>query len=96
MMKDVVIVENVKPIKYLANTIINNKIPSNIRYSNGELKSFELDDKQHIINHDVECIRQVYQNLGIEYNGQGVVTLIHHIIEKALGHRILKSHPNNL
>lgn len=92
--KNVEIIENVEPIKYLEQTIKDFMIPSDVVFSNGVLKSFKLNAKQYVFNQDVDCMMKLCQKLEIDYTGQGIVTMINYIIDLTLGHPLPKSSPN--
>jgi len=84
------------PKEFLIKVMVEKgKQPQNKNISfDGEIKGFEIDKVRYNINCDVENIREIYNNMNIEYNGQTINTLLFDIIEKIAKIKIPKSSPN--
>ena len=81
-------------MKLVKQHILEKKIPRNINLNDNEIISYILDDKQYVCNENIEINKILCENMGKNYSGQGLGTLLFNIVEETIGD-IPKSTPNN-
>jgi hypothetical protein len=81
--KDVKFVEDIN--KQLLDTIKSGKIPERITLKNKELVGFSYGNETFVTNENIDLIKKLCFNMKIEYNGQGVGTLLLEMVKQATG-----------
>lgn len=95
-------IKNVKDVKFvedinrqLLDTIKAGKIPERITLKKKELIGFSYGNETFVTNENIDLIKMLCSNMKIEYNGQGVGTLLLEMVKQATGdERIPKSTHN--
>jgi hypothetical protein len=94
-LENVVFVDDINKILY---EMLNmGKIPEKINLNDKDLVSFYIGKTKYIFNKDIEIIKQLCENMKVEYKGQGMGTMLIEIIKEALGkdkEKLSKSCPN--
>lgn len=91
--KDVKFVEDIN--RQLLDTIKAGKIPERITLKKKELIGFSYGNETFVTNENIDLIKMLCSNMKIEYNGQGVGTLLLEMVKQATGdERIPKSTHN--
>jgi hypothetical protein len=91
--KDVKFVEDIN--RQLLDTIKAGKIPERITLKKKELIGFSYGKETFVTNENIDLIKKLCSNMKIEYNGQGVGTLLLEMVKQATGdERIPKSTHN--
>ena len=93
--------ENVKFVdgiyKILLDTLNKGVIPEKLSLNDKDLVSFYVGDTKYVYNKGIKEIKELCDNMKVEYKGQGMGTMLIEIIKEALGkdnERVLKSCPN--
>ena len=74
--------------------ISGGKVPSKLEIHSNNLTSYWIDNIQYVNNTNIELNRELCENMGNVYEGQGTGTLLFDIAENTIG-TIPKSTPNN-
>jgi hypothetical protein len=91
--KDVKFVEDIN--RQLLDTIKAGKIPERITLKKKELIGFSYGKETFVTNENIDLIKKLCSNMKIEYNGQGVGTLLLEMVKQATGdERVPKSTHN--
>lgn len=94
-LENVVFVDDIN--KTLYKMLNMGKIPEKINLNDKDLVSFYIGKTKYIFNKDIEIIKQLCENMKVEYKGQGMGTMLIEIIKEALGkdkEKLSKSCPN--
>jgi adenylate kinase family enzyme len=70
-------------------------IPQKFTMVKKELVSFKLQKKNYVMNPDVEKVKQLCNNMNLEYKGQGVGTIILECVKQATGNERLPKSTHN-
>lgn len=83
----IVAAEGVKDtIEYIARIMAETEtLPSKVRYSDGQVISFEISGNVHKVNQHVEATEIVCKSAEIQNTGQSMNTLLYQIVRKATG-----------
>jgi hypothetical protein len=81
-LENVVFVDNINDT--LLEMLNNGKIPEKLKLNDKQLVSFYIGKIKYISNKDIEIIKELCANMKIEYNGQGIGTLLIDIIKEAI------------
>lgn len=80
--------ENVKFVKDINETLLymlnDGKIPEKLKLNDKQLVSFYIGKIKYISNKDIKEIKELCDNMKIEYKGQGMGTLLIEIMKEAL------------
>ena len=91
--KDVQFVEDIN--RQLLDTIKAGKIPERITLKKKDLIGFSYGNETFVTNENIDLVKMLCSNMKIEYNGQGVGTLLIEMVKQATGdERIPKSTHN--
>jgi hypothetical protein len=91
--KDVQFVEDIN--RQLLDTIKAGKIPERITLKKKDLIGFSYGNETFVTNENIDLVKMLCSNMKIEYNGQGVGTLLLEMVKQATGdERIPKSTHN--
>ena len=82
-LENVVFVDNIGD--KLLEMLNNGKIPDKLKLNDKQLVSFYIGKIKYISNKDINIIKELCVNMKIEYNGQGIGTLLIDIIKEATG-----------
>jgi hypothetical protein len=82
-LENVVFVDNIGD--KLLEILNEGKIPVKIKLNDKQLVSFYIGKIKYISNKDINIIKELCANMKIEYNGQGIGTLLINIIKEATG-----------
>ena len=94
-LENVVFVDDIN--KTLYEMLNMGKIPEKINLNDKDLVSFYIGKTKYIFNKDIEIIKELCENMKVEYKGQGIGTMLIEIIKEALGkdkEKLSKSCPN--
>ena len=92
-LKNVEFVEDIN--KTLTNTIIQGVIPERITMKKKEVVGFDIGKKKYVSNENIDLIRKMCENMNIEYQGQGVGTLLLECVKQATGNDRLPKSTHN-
>jgi hypothetical protein len=81
--KDITFVDNIGT--KLLEMLNNGKIPDKLKLNDKQLVSFYIGKIKYISNKDINIIKELCENMKIEYKGQGIGTLLIDIIKEATG-----------
>ena len=85
VINNTIILEDTNAVIELGKIINETKIiPTNIKMTNKKLNSFIVDNTQYAINQHIELTKQITNNMGLDYEGQSLGTLIGKIIEDTI------------
>lgn len=93
-LKGVQFVENA--MEALTKTIQQGKVPERITMKKKELVGFDYGNDKFVMNEDIELIKKLCSNMNIEYQGQGVGTLLLECVKQATGNERLPKSTHNL
>jgi hypothetical protein len=82
-LENVVFVDNIGD--KLLEMLNDGKIPDKLKLNDKQLVSFYIGKIKYISNKDINIIKELCANMKIEYNGQGIGTLLINIIKEATG-----------
>jgi hypothetical protein len=82
-LENVVFVDNIGT--KLLEMLNDGKIPDKLKLNDKQLVSFYIGKIKYISNKDINIIKELCANMKIDYNGQGIGTLLIDIIKEATG-----------
>jgi hypothetical protein len=82
-LENVVFVDDINTT--LLGMLNDGKIPDKIKLNDKQLVSFYIGKIKYISNKDIKLIKELCENMKIEYKGQGMGTLLIDIIKEAIG-----------
>lgn len=60
-------------------------VKQNVSYADGELRAFTLNGTTHVINQQMENVKFLCERMGVEFQGQSLVSLLMEIVKQATG-----------
>lgn len=92
-LKNVEFVEDI--LKLLTNVLNNGVIPEKITIKKKQVVGFDVEKKKFVSNENIDLIRKMCKNMNIEYQGQGVGTLMLECVKQATGNDRLPKSTHN-
>ncbi len=95
-------IKNVKDVKFvqeinrqLLDTIEEGKTSERITLKKKELIVFSYENETFVTNENIDLIKMLWSNMKIEYNGQGVGTLLLEMVKQATGDERIPKNTHN-